>query len=455
MNFRTVPHIKIYKPNHRLGLFCLLLYLFFFPYFTFAQNKVVKLEKEFHFNKEVTVNITSSHTDIIISTWSQNNIKIVAQSHGDASDDFIKASNNIWDLQWQKTDSVLVIKTDASKQTPLFNLSTNNSASDNLNSNNFDASNAVATSQIWHPIIKQSNIAEMPQVLKNQLKQTNFNFEAYQNLGEMYFKIWEYNLVNNPNKDNGNFSNNALAELEQWYNQMTKSLLTTSDGLFKATASASSSATNNSQHTAWGSDAIKRTIEIKVPENCVTKLNAHFGTLILETKLNNISANLKYTTFIAEEIDGKNTTISVAAAPVKINKWNSGKLNLKYVKKAVINTAEDIILKTVSSKVHIANLISNGEFTGSFSQLKIDGVDNNVNSLSFLNTNGDIELTLPQSPFNFAYSGEMSGIKIPPNRLTLKPLGDYRKLMLHGYSQSRNTDRFIQMNVIHSQVLLK
>ncbi len=438
MNILLATHIKTFKPKLSLGL----LLLFCAPYF-FAQNKLLKFEQEFSLNTIPEFKLNSSHSNIIISTWEKKAIKILAYSEGEVEQQSLEKTNDLWEITIEQSDSLFFIETDASKQLPQ-KVITNYNSND---PNSFIDSTSVLLTSMINPLLSNLKNNTMPKVLRERINESKFNFDAYRSLGETYFKMWEYNLVKN-------LDNASIEEVRNWYSQMSTNLINVSN------TNKNNKTQDKILYRFYESrtvpvNTIKKVIELKIPRESLPQLNTRFGTVAINSTIKNLKARLKYTAFDASDVDGGETNISISSAPVKIKKWNNGLLQLKYVKNSSIDLVANIRLNAVSSRLVISELKRVGEFKSTFSQLVIDKTGANFNSLSFLNTNSDLVLSLPNQAYNFVYSGEMSGIKIPPNKLELKSLGDYRKLMLHGYSVSRNTDKEIQMNMVNSQILLK
>lgn len=438
MNIQQVTPIKIFKPRIFLGFV-----LLFFATQLLSQNKLLKLEKEFSFDYLPEFVLTASHTNILISSWKKKSVSIKAYSTGDVATQDLEKANGLWEIELQQSDSLISLNTDASKQLPqkiIVNYGVEGATS-SLDSNN------VVPTPVLNPLLSNLEDANMPKVLRDRINKSRFNFDAYRNLGDTYFKIWEFNLVKGLDKE-------SVKEVRNWYNQMSSSLLEVSNDITN-----SGESKKNVYHfyksKSTPVNLISKTIEIKLPEKIASQLIANFGSVAILNTSHNLQAKLKYTNFEAQNVTGKQTNISIYSAPVKINHWQEGTLRLKYVKKAAVDIVADIRLFLVSSKASIQTLTGKGEFKSTFSHIDVNRVDTNFTSLSFLNTNSDLVLALPDQAYNFVYSGEMSGIKIPPNKLTLKSLGDYRKLMLHGYSKTRNTDKEIEMNMVNSQILLK
>lgn len=438
MNIQQVTPTKTFKPKLVLGLL-----LLFATTYLFSQNKLLKLEREFSFNSLPKFVLNASHSNILISSWEKKSVGIKAYSSGNVSNQALEKANSLWEIKLQQSDSIVLLDTDASKQLPQKIITNYGAEGVKIP---VDSNNVLLTS-VLNPLLSNLEYSTMPKVLKDRINQSRFNFEAYRNLGDTYFKIWEFNLVKDLDKT-------SIKEVKNWYDQMSNNLLKVSNSITNVSANRKE-VYRFYESTTTPIDLIKKTIEIKLPKKMASELITSFGSVTILDTSYNLKAKLKYTDFVAQNIMGKQTNISVSSAPVKINYWQNGTLKLKYVKEAAINVATNIRLFVISSKALFQNIEGSGVFKSTFSHIGINAISDNFKNLSFLNTNSDLVLNLPDQAYNFVYSGEMSGIKIPPNKLTLKSLGDYRKLVLHGYSKTRNTDKEIQMNMVNSQILLK
>lgn len=443
MNIPQAKHTKIFKHN-----ILVVLLLFFSVNLFLGQNKLLKLEKEFTFSQVPLLKLNASHTKIIFTTWDKKTIGLVAYSTGDVDEDYLEKMNSLWEMEVEASDSILMLNTNASKQIPQKVISTYST-----NVSNPNEVNSLLKAML-DPMLGTLNTVSIPVVLQKRLPRLKFDFEAYNSLGETYFKVWEHNLVKDLDKD-------STKEVLNWSKQIGTKLINVSQD---NTSNSTNIYNNNNNkitysfyesHTVMPKIAVDRVIELKVPKKTQSFFNIRYGSVRLIDEVKNLQAKLKYTSLNAESIGGKKTNIEVSFAPVQIQLWKTGNLELQYVKSAQIKKVEDILLYVNTSKVVMYSLTGTGIFKSNFSQLGIDNISTNFSQLSFLITNSDLVMALPNQAFNFVYSGEMSGIRIPETKLKLKKLGDYKNLMLHGYSQSRNTEKEIQMNVVNSQVVLK
>ncbi len=439
MNTLPVKHTKTLKRN---TLFITLVFLGVNLFL--AQNKLLKLEKEFSFSQIPLFKLNASHTQLIFTPWDKNTIGINAYAIGDVDKEYLKNVNDLWEIQIQSSDSILILNTDASKQMPIKVITSTNTLPNNqLN---------VLLKSLLNPMLTNFQNTSMSSIIQSKLAQLQFDFEAYNREGEAYLKNWEENLVKN-------YGQPAAQGIHNWSKLVSTKLAK------KVSENNRFNNTNVNRNTiiyqfykgkvTTPEILVNKVIEIKIPKTTLSYLNTRYGSITLNNTITNLQAKLKYTPFKASHINGRFTNIKVMSAPVQIDSWDMGKLQLQYVKSGEIKEARQIDLNINSSRFLIHSLSGRGMFTTSFSQLGLDSVSSNFSELSFFSTNSDVVLSIPNKPFSFVYSGEMSQIKMPQGILNLKSLGDRKNLMLHGFFKAKNSQKEIQMNVTNSQVVLK
>lgn len=160
---------------------------------------------------------------------------------------------------------------------------------------------------------------------------------------------------------------------------------------------------------------VKRVIKIKVPKKAKLKLNVQHGELILASNVSNMKADLIHTKLTANSINGSNTSINVSYAPVVINNWDVGKLNLNYVDSAQLISVKHLVLNSNSSNVLIDKVDTKAIVDGSFGELKILNVDPNFSNLNLVLQNSDVILVLPKTDFNLQFNGNQTFLKHPKN----------------------------------------
>ena len=201
------------------------------------------------------------------------------------------------------------------------------------------------------------------------------------------------------------------------------------------------------------SSNVKRTIIIKMPKKAELDLNVRYGKVKMAS-VYNPKAMISHGSLAATNIDGGDTSINVSYSPVTIGAWNGGSLETSHVKECTIANARDIALTSNSSNVVINTLSGAGLLTGSFGQLSISNVVDDFGSLSIILENSDLVLNLPNSAFNFNYSGELNEFLVP-RQLETQTIKNNKISMVNGFHKSRNTSNVITITAKYSDVVLK
>lgn len=172
---------------------------------------------------------------------------------------------------------------------------------------------------------------------------------------------------------------------------------------------------------SYSDSNIKRVIKIKIPKKAKLKLNVRHGELKMASLLSDIQGDVSHAFLVAEHIDGSDTSINVSHSPVVINKWDFGILNLNYVNKAHIKTADNLVLNSKSSNVSIDNLINTGIIDGNFGDLTISNLAETFKNLNLILENSDALISIPQSVnYNLHFKGNRSKYNnIPTTKKTI------------------------------------
>jgi len=444
----AVPHIKIFKHRFVFGLlFTIVLQS------VKSQSKTEKYTNEFQISSVSSIELDAIYTDIIFTSWNKN--KVAIKAYIQSQELTIKEKEeqlNIWDFRVNQSANLLAI---SSKATPkVKTIATQYNFSGKTNGQ--DISEMVRT--VLAPMLKNVQNNPMPQSLKEHLKELNFDFGAYNQLGETYMKLWENKFAQNLNAE-------TTLELKKWSQNATSNLIQVSkvrDNQEIVTVSQQPSKTTASYQVSFiktetvpNAVKVSKVLEVFVPLNSNLKFKTRYGSIHVKNELNNIQAIVQYSPFQAEKISGKKTNLSISFAPVLINKWESGQLALEYVKQSNINKVDSIRLLSNSSKIQINSILKSAKIESMFGVVNVLQMGEDFSQLSLKSNNSDLAFTIPKSAFNFAYNGNFSRIQIPDNRLSLKVIENNGNQMLHGYSLSRNTDREIQMSVTNTSVLLR
>jgi hypothetical protein len=197
----------------------------------------------------------------------------------------------------------------------------------------------------------------------------------------------------------------------------------------------------------------KKTLIIKMPKDTRTEVNVRYGELKM-ADAHNLRATLNYSPFVANRIDGGQTLINAAYGPVTVNNWSDGRLMLKFIDKCVINQANRIELRSNSSNVQVNRLEKMANMSGSFGDIQINGVAADFDSITLELDNSDAFILLPQSSFDFDFSGLRSTV-LYPGSMSLDQSKQNGLVLLKGYNNRKNNDRRFVIRAKYSNVKLQ
>ncbi|WP_242085333.1 hypothetical protein [Aestuariivivens sediminis] len=157
----------------------------------------------------------------------------------------------------------------------------------------------------------------------------------------------------------------------------------------------------------------KKTIRIKMPKGAQLKLNVKHGELKLATSINNLKADLSYTNFIAQSINGSRTSINATYSPVRVSHWDIGELNLNYVAHANLENVGQMVLNANSSNIKIDNLKGNAIINGSIGDLQILNIEDTFTNLNAILHNTNAVISLPKVGYSLQYKGDRTRFSHP------------------------------------------
>ncbi|WP_242135490.1 hypothetical protein [Aestuariivivens marinum] len=158
---------------------------------------------------------------------------------------------------------------------------------------------------------------------------------------------------------------------------------------------------------------VKKTIKIKMPKGAKLKLNVKHGELKLAASTNNLKADLAYTKFVAQSINGSSTSINATHSPVHVVQWNVGELTLNYVEKANLEQVGQLVLTANSSNIKIDNLLGNAIINESIGDLRILKIDDAFTNLNVNLHNTEAVIVLPKAAHNLQFKGNRTRFTHP------------------------------------------
>ena len=203
-----------------------------------------------------------------------------------------------------------------------------------------------------------------------------------------------------------------------------------------------------------GAVKAKKTIIIRLPKGSKTKINVRHGELKM-ADASNVKATLNYATLTANSIDGGETLINAAYAPVYVNNWINGHLELQYVDDCKLNKVTRINLEANSSDVNINSVTKEAFLFGSFGNLFINDIADSFETIDIVLENTDATLSIPNTSFAFYYNGKKSRFKAPASfEITTRNVNDSRSI-LKGFHKGKNSGRSLTINAAYSNVSIK
>ncbi len=207
------------------------------------------------------------------------------------------------------------------------------------------------------------------------------------------------------------------------------------------------------ENSAHFSGKSNKTIIIRMPKGTKTDVTVKYGELRMANAYD-MKANLNYTTLTANSIDGGNTLINASYAPVYVNVWHDGSLQVNYVEDCRLNSVKNINLQSNSSDVTINEFRTKGVLSGSFGNLFISRIADGFQSLDVVLENTDASLKLPNTAFDFYYNGKKSRFE-PKVKLTLDETKNFDRRLLKGYHKSGNSGRSITITANYSNISMQ
>ncbi len=455
---------------------------------SFAQTKT--LDKTYKTNNDVQVEINASHTNVVVDYWDRNEVKIEASfDEEDLDEEARKKLADGWKPEVEASAGKVKIKSgafvlgDMPPMPPMAPLA------------EMPEMMAPLMENIVGPILEGLSQHPMPPQFSENMGSLQFDFEAYRKDGDEYIEKFEKQVEENFGEDfekdmeewAAQFEKDTVMwknfemkmedwgedfgkDMEAWGEEFGKKMEVWGESMgkdmekwaeqFEAEMEASEAGKVPSKPGAPKvimlknkDGAAKKTIKLNLPRNAQLQLEARHGDVKLNGKSTNLKANLSHSKFSAGTISGKQTEVKVAYTPIKIENWDYGILDARYVKNFSIDKAKSIKLNAKSSDVVFNEIGETGILSGSFGKLKIGKLNPGFKSLEVNLENSDMELSLPNSAYNFSYNGNKSKIKTP-DALNLKSSNSYDNESLNGFHKSRDTEARVQIKASFSDVLL-
>lgn len=466
-----------------------------------AQHKRTKVEQNIKVDNSVTIDLNTSHCDIIFDTWNKNNVEIEAYVEGEKmSSESLNEILKSWKIDVDATHNYVSITSsnegvnknwvEREDDGDLISI-----ILDELKFELADLPDAIISGLTMDvPTIPE--LPEMPELpeLPEGINNMEFDYDAYKKDGEAYLE--KYN-----EKFNSTYGKDFEAKMEAWGEKFGEEWGEKFGKRMEAWGEAFEKRFNDEEFEdrmeAWGEryaakmeahaerieakaeraeayaeraenlrerqnernallksrhkevekllnekrSAVKKTIKIKIPKSAKLKVNVKYGEVEFASNISDLKANLSHSKLTAQNINGSSTSINVSYAPVHIGVWGMGTLNLNYVQEAEIGEAKNLVLTGVSSNIDINNLSGSAIIDGNIGDLNIKNIDEAFNNLNVILQNSNAFIKLPHVNCNVQFKGNHSKFVHP------KHSGNS-----DSYSEYTNSSKNIIINAKYSNV---
>jgi hypothetical protein len=446
----------------------------------YGQKQSKRYTEKFSVNPDVTIDINTSYTDIEFDTWNKNSVEIEAVIEiEDISKEEAEKYFKAWNFEAMGNSDKVEINTKSAYWFKNGNTSYNVVIPDMDYDFNF-----VAPDINVKPFI--ANIPKLPPLPPMppmpHFKKFNFDYEAYKKDGDKYLDKWKKEFEKSFDKD-------FKIEMKKWKEEMEKhkaehakfkkefekehakmkvqqkeemakmkkELAKTKEFAKKAQEKVRAELNKNKNILYLGADKnlkIKRTIKIKMPKGAKLKMNVRHGEVKLAENVINLNATLSHTRLLAQVVDGSETRIKSSYAPVIVEHWNQGELQVNYAKNVALKNVKFLELGANSSNVIISNLINRGYIQANLGSLHIDNIANEFSVLDVGLNNTDTVLVLPKTAYAINANGLVTTFNYPKT-LQVKKTKDNHTTVVSGFNQRNNTNKKIEIKAKYSNVVMQ
>ena len=480
MNLKTkINPSKNQKMNKSIINKALFLLSFFIAGHVIAQEKLSRLSQSINVDKDVTVSLNTSYSNIVIDTWNKDVVEIEAYVEGEKlSKEDLEKALKAWNIDVDATKSEVTISTKGNApQVWAYKYSTGDddeAIHTVIKELKFELADMpeIPKFVVIPQIPELPELPEMPElpVLPAGVGKVHFDYEAYKKDGEKYLEEYTKQFEKSFGKDyekkmeawgkkfEKEWGEKYAKQMEEWGKRFEEQM--ERDASKHEADAERMSAEIEKRHakqmeereraleerlkqrekhmeerekymeererladerrvviekmvTDKNMSGVKKTIKIKLPKKAKLKVNVRHGEIEFASAIDNLKANLEYTKFKANSINGSQTSINASYSPVVVTTWNVGDLTLNYVKKATINNAKQLVINSNSSNVVIDNLQGSAIINGSIGDLKISKIDDTFSNLNVMLQNSDATIILPKVEYSLQYVGNHSRFSHP------------------------------------------
>ncbi|WP_166965593.1 hypothetical protein [Yeosuana marina] len=179
-----------------------------------AQQKLTKVSQSINVDKDVTIDLNTSHCNIVFDTWNKDVIEVEAYIEGDnlSNEELQKALKN-WNVDVDATKSTVSISTKGNSPVAWsysYNDGDNSAITAVLEELKFELAD-IEVPEIDIEIPEMPEMPEMPELpeLPDGLHQMQFDYDAYKKDGDAYMEKWT-------KKFDSKFGKDYQKKIEEW-----------------------------------------------------------------------------------------------------------------------------------------------------------------------------------------------------------------------------------------------
>jgi hypothetical protein len=479
---------------------CLILCTVFFSH---GQRQSKKYQETFKVDKDVVLNINTSHADIEFETWDKNTIEVTGLIEiEDASEEDAKAYFENWNFKALGNSKEVTVSCNRTADFTFLH-----KGFKIKNSSDFDfvfempeIPDVPEIAPLMMKISEMPPMPPMPPLPMTGFNAFSFDYEAYKNEGDEYLKKWKKAFNKNFDEDFKKQMQEWKAEMEAYKEEVVKLREEQSKQraeireemknarkeerkvreeikreikkqheeaskedkklrieIIEEIRDSENSEPNFYFYSSEGKEKnlkVKKTIKIKMPKNTRLKLNVRHGEVKLAENIKNMKATLSHARLLANSVDGIDTFVEASYSPVRVENWKHGELKVNYIREVSLDKVKSLKLTSNASDVTIGILEEEGFINGSFGKLNIDDIAKSFSNLEVALDNTNAVFVLPEEAYTISIKSNNSQLSYP-KALTVSTENKYSDKLVKGYFKSPNTSKSITINARYSKILFK
>ncbi len=350
--------------------------------------------ESFNVNKDAQVSLKANNAEIIIETWNKNRVDVEATITVEVEDE--KLANKIlenYKFEALGNSSKVEIRAGQDMRR-IFR-----------GKNSFMADDAVV--EILTEDIRglRAPLPPRPPLPPNVDFDIQFDMERFNDEGKAYILKFQKEVQEKMN------DSNFKKGMRKWKKDFVKGYKKDSDSIKVFTYQLKNDLKPRIKflrnHLDLENKKINKKIIIKMPKDAKLNLDVKRSELKI-ADLNQIDANLNYSSLHIDELTGNDCKISANHTRLDIAKAKNLNLDLKYAKDVNIGEVLEFVSISKTSNLVIDNLGQKAIIEGTFGELNIKNIDEKFTLIDINLKNSTAKLNIPHDKINFYINSKSS-----------------------------------------------